>query len=122
MPGRAHTVTATPYQVSCHRYKPQYVPARRTRRRNNCLMFVQSGNIRNRFVQPRSSIPPAGGGSYGIPMRRGGRLAGFPMPRRRISLPAPHPPGANMLDFVFLAAGLLFFGLCLAGAALCDRL
>ena len=44
------------------------------------------------------------------------------MPVRRICHSVPHKQGADMLDIVFLAAGLLFFGLCLAYATLCDRL
>ncbi len=33
-----------------------------------------------------------------------------------------HVQGTDMLDIVFLAAGLAFLGLCLAYATLCDRL
>lgn len=44
------------------------------------------------------------------------------MRQPQLFTPPPHPHGADMLDIVFLAAGLLFLGLCLAYATLCDRL
>ncbi len=39
-------------------------------------------------------------------------------PFRRLS----HVQGTDMLDIVFLAAGLAFLGLCLAYTTLCERL
>jgi hypothetical protein len=44
------------------------------------------------------------------------------MQREQPCRSAPQPHGADMPDIVFLAAGFLFFGLCLAYAQLCDRL
>ena len=50
------------------------------------------------------------------------RFPRFPMRRWRICVLAQHPHGTDMLDIVFLAAGLAFFAVGLAYTLLCDRL
>jgi hypothetical protein len=44
------------------------------------------------------------------------------MRRRRPCRPAPYPHGIDMLDIIYLAAGLAFFAVGLAYTLLCDRL
>ncbi len=44
------------------------------------------------------------------------------MPRRRIWGSAPHSHGIDMLDIIYLAAGLAFFAVGLGYTLLCDRL
>jgi hypothetical protein len=44
------------------------------------------------------------------------------MQRWRISRIEPHPHGTDMLDIVFVAAGLAFFAVGLGYTLLCDRL